>query len=804
MVNLTVSKALFEQFENLKIGLVIIKGFDNNLNPEILDKIKQVQEEIKKTLEKSKLAELEVINTWRRAYSSFGAKPKKYKSSIEALLRRVLDGEDLPSINNLVNIYNYISLKYKLPLGADDIDLLKTLPSGEVQLTYAKGDETFKAIGSDEIKSPGQGEIVYKAGDNVLCRRWNWRESDLTKITEKTSNAVLYCESLLSDSSVLNEALSELQSLVGGEIRIIDANNNSIDLETLELSNVDFNESFTKEKLPAKKETTEVAKVEKNLAKNGKQNGQNNKGKDAKVAIVHWADVFAEKIIRLRGDKDEYVIESGITPSGMIHVGNFREVITADLVRRALEKRGKKVNFLYVWDDYDVLRKVPTNLPKQDMIKENLRKPVFLVPDPFGCHDTYAEHFEKTFEAESSLVGIKATFVYSHKHYLACEYSEEIKTALEKTEKIKEILNKFRRAPLADDWLPIFVFCDKCKRDTITKIHWEKGYEVDYECECGNKNTVDFRKKGIVTLRWRVDWPMRWFHNKIDFETAGKDHFAAGGSVDTGIKLLEAVYEVPAPAGIATKDFYEWIGIKGRGQFASSSGNVVTITEMLEVYEPEIVRYLFAGTRPNREFSISFDADVFAIYEEFDKCERAYFGLGEMNDKKREKLKVAYELSVVEKAPEKMPYQPSLRHLSTLVQINNFNIDKTVKYFEKELKSEFDKKRLRKRAECASNWIKKHASEEFKFTVQEESQVTLADEEKKLLHELAEKLQEREWTDIELHEEMYILCKNNEFESKDFFNVAYRVLINKSKGPRLASFILEIGRERVAELFKKV
>ena len=147
--------------------------------------------------------------------------------------------------------------------------------------------------------------------------------------------------------------------------------------------------------------------------------------KKNKLGPVHWADNYAEKIIRIKGEKKEYVIESGITPSGMIHAGNFREVITADLIRRALEKRGKKVKFLYVWDDYDVLRKVPVNLPQQKMIEENLRKPVFQVPDPFGCHKTYAEHFEKVFEKESTNVGIEATFIYAHENYLKCMYAEE-------------------------------------------------------------------------------------------------------------------------------------------------------------------------------------------------------------------------------------------------------------------------------------------------------------------------------------------------------------------------------------------
>ncbi len=523
-----------------------------------------------------------------------------------------------------------------------------------------------------------------------------------------------------------------------------------------------------------------------------------------KKQFYHWTDVIAEKILRIKGSKDNYVIESGITPSGMIHAGNFREVITADLIRRALNKRGKKVTFLYVWDDYDVLRKVPVNLPKQEMIKENLRKPVFKVPDPYGCHQSYAEHSEKVFEDESKLTGIEATFVYSHENYLRCMYAKEIKTALEATDKIKEILNEFRREPLADDWLPIFVFCEKCNRDTIKEINWSTGYEINYKCECGHQDTIDFRKKGLVTLRWRVDWPMRFHKNQVDFETAGKDHFAAGGSVDTAILIQEEVYKSQPPVGVSTKDFYEWIGIKGRGQFASSSGNVVTITEMVEIYEPEIVRWLFAGTRPNKEFAISFDVDVIKIYEDYDKCEQIYFGQHKVNEKELEKQKVAYELSAISKIPKTMPYQAGFRHLTMILQIHDLDVEKTIKYLESELKNKHDKDKLRVRANCAKNWLEKHAPEEFKFTLQNKCQVTLVKEQKKILHELAGKLIEKEWTDKELHEEIYVLCTNNNFPPKDFFKFACNVLINKDKGPRLASFILEIGREKVAKLFKKV
>src|SRR3989344_1384587 len=516
----------------------------------------------------------------------------------------------------------------------------------------------------------------------------------------------------------------------------------------------------------------------------------------------HWTDIAAENIIREKGDKKKYTVAAGITPSGTVHIGNFREIITVDLVKRALEKRGKKVRFLYSLDDFDVFRKVPANMPKPELLQQYLRKPIVDTPDTFGCHTSYAEHHEKEVEHAVPLVGIEPEFLYQAKKYRSGEYAAEIKHALENTQTIIKILNQFREEPLEKGWLPIAVFCEKCGKDTINSLQWSGGYILSYECACGHKDTFDFKKKPALTkLKWRVDWPMRWHYESVDFEPGGKDHSTVGGSYDTGKQISKQVWNFDAPRYV----MYDFISLKGMGgKMSSSKGDVITLKDVLEIYEPEVTRYLFAGTRPNREFAISFDADVLNVYEDFDRTERVYFGMEKVGDKKAVKEKVAYELSYIGKIPSSIPYQPGFRHLTTLLQINNLDVDKVVKYFEKELKNQHDKKRLRIRAECAKNWLQKYAPEEFTFSVQEKSAVQLTAPQKKLIHGLAQKLLEREWTDVDLHEEMYVLCKNHAISPQEFFKAAYKILINKEKGPRLAAFILEIGRKNVAKLFKGV
>src|SRR3989338_4136978 len=520
------------------------------------------------------------------------------------------------------------------------------------------------------------------------------------------------------------------------------------------------------------------------------------------VDVQHWADQAAERVIKEKGNRKEYTIAAGITPSGTVHIGNFREIITVDLVKRAFEKKGKKVRFIYSWDDYDVFRKVPLNMPKQELLKTYLRKPIAFTPDPYDCHSSYAEHHEKEVEESIPLVDVHPHFFYQHKRYRAGEYDKEIKRALEQTEEIKSILNKFRDAEVDDKWLPITLFCEKCGNDTVI-IDWKGNYTIHYTCECGNDTTFEFNKKHLLKLKWRVDWPMRWFFEQVDFEPGGKDHSTAGGSFDTGKLISQKVWNHDAPSYV----MYNFINVKGKsGKMSSSSGDVVTLRDVLDIYEPEIVRYIFAGTRPSAEFAISFDADVIKLYEDFDKCERVYFAQEKVSDKEKVKQSRIYELSLIGKPAPVLPIQPGFRHLTLVLQINSLNVKKTIAYFKDQLRNEHDKRRLEQRALCAKNWIEKYAPDEFVFSVQSTvaTGLHISPIQRKALHQLADRLMEKEWTPTDLHNEFYIICQNNALGTQDFFTAAYQVLINKQKGPRLASFLLEIGRKKSAELLKKV
>lgn len=494
------------------------------------------------------------------------------------------------------------------------------------------------------------------------------------------------------------------------------------------------------------------------------------------VEKFFWADQIAEKIIKEKGNKKEYVCASGITPSGTVHIGNFREIITTDLVVKALENKGKKVKFIYSWDDYDRFRKVPANIQKD--YEKYLGMPVSDIPSPFGDKNSYANYFEKEFEESLKKVWIKPKFIYQNIMNKKCKYAPLIKIALEKKEEIKKILNKYRKEPLSENWYPVAIYCEKCKKD-FTKIISSKNYEIEYECECGFKNKIDFRKKGIVSVKWRVDWPMRWKYEGVDFEPGGIDHSVHGGSLTTAKEIVKEIFNGEPPI----YQFYDWISIKGGTVFSSSSGNALTLNDVEEVYEPEVLRYLFVGTKPKTGFQISFDNDVIKIYEDFDKLEEDYFN-GKLNNQQRR----IYEFSKIN-IPRNKPKKINFRHLVTLVQLGK----------EKEVNEE-----SKKRAEKVKNWLKKHAGDDMKFEIQEKIKLPFEEKEKKALIDLRERLKTRNFQPEELFNEFYDICQKNEIKNTEFFRASYQAIIGKEKGPRLAEFIVLVGKEKIIKLLEQL
>ncbi|MBD3355428.1 hypothetical protein GF361_05635 [Candidatus Woesearchaeota archaeon] len=193
MTKVKISKKLLEKFPKLMLGIVIAKNINNKGSDEkIYHLIEEIENLLKLDFTPTNLAKHPLISPWRTAYSEFSKKPKKYHSSVEHLMRNILKGKTTPKINKAVDISNYLSLKYLVPTGVNDLDKV----DGNISLTLAKGKETFIPLGSDAKQIPDKEEIIYKDSKDVLCRKWNWKDAEKAKVEESSKNIIFYIDAL--------------------------------------------------------------------------------------------------------------------------------------------------------------------------------------------------------------------------------------------------------------------------------------------------------------------------------------------------------------------------------------------------------------------------------------------------------------------------------------------------------------------------------------------------------------------------------------------------------------------------------
>lgn len=212
MKKFIVEEKFKQVFPDYKLAVVICKNIDYHLEDENICRklLDDAQKQSLKFIKNENFSTNEVIQIWRDAYSKFKTK-KGARSSIEALLKRVSKGNDIGTINPLVDIYNSISLKYGLPCGGEDIDKF----AGNIRLTKADGNENFITYGSDVSEPPYEGEIIYKDDEGAICRCFNYRECVRTCLSNNTTKAFMIIETVDPKSKErLVQAIEELSELI--------------------------------------------------------------------------------------------------------------------------------------------------------------------------------------------------------------------------------------------------------------------------------------------------------------------------------------------------------------------------------------------------------------------------------------------------------------------------------------------------------------------------------------------------------------------------------------------------------------
>lgn len=513
--------------------------------------------------------------------------------------------------------------------------------------------------------------------------------------------------------------------------------------------------------------------------------------------VPHWSDTVAEEIVRNR-KAESYIVATGITPSGPIHLGNMREVLTGDALYKAILKQGKNARLIYIADTFDPLRKVYPFLPEE--FSKYIGMPLFEIPDPEGdCHKSYADHFLEPFLQALSELGIHLEVLKAHELYKNGKFAEVSTMALSSRDKIKKILEDVSGRELPDDWWPFQPQCANCKRVSSSKIDSfdESSMEVSYSCDCGFNGKASI-SKGEGKMPWRIDWPARWKALGVMIEPFGKDHAAAGGSYDTSVKISEEVFNFRPPY----PTIYEWIYLKGQGAMASSTGVGISIQQLLTIIRPEIIRYLVLRSKPEKHIDFEPTQGILKIADDYDRLEDSYFDETADNWSKR-----LYELCQVEDIPQKSKPHIPLGHLAIAIQTGRYKTDEIINVLKRsgcEISS-VDIPFVNDLIKKTSKWLEDFAPSGYKFEDPESitpNKNDFTDKQLELIAELAVALEKTDWTPDAIHMTIHTVSTNIELSQKNAFQAVYLALIGQKHGPRAGWFISSISREFIIKRFK--
>jgi len=487
---------------------------------------------------------------------------------------------------------------------------------------------------------------------------------------------------------------------------------------------------------------------------------------------IHWADVIAQRLEK----SGPHTIATGITPSGPVHIGNMREVMTADAVYRALLDRGVEARLIYIADTFDRLRRLYPFLPQS--FQEHIGKPLSEIPCPTGCCKSYADHFLTPFLESMERLDIKPEVYRADQLYREGVYLDAIKTALQKRDEIARILREVSGREVPATWSPFDAICQCCGRTNTTRL---LGFDleketVDYECQCGCRGTASMRGGG--KLVWRVDWPARWPIFKITVEPFGKDHATAGGSYDTGKRISEEIYGYPAPYPIV----YEWIHLKGVGAMHSSTGIVITIQEMLEVVPPEVLRYLIIRNKPEKHIEFDPAMPLINLVDEYDQ---------------RKGDPRSMELSSI---GHETPFEVPFRHMVTAVQIGRGDDILILKALDRSGYDISRRQEILSRARNVLVWLERYAPGFVKFQLREDLPAAvknLSGEERRGMGLLAERLEGKGAQEI--HDQVYAVAEELALAPKKFFQAIYLAFLGDRQGPKVGWFLASLDRDFVKE-----
>ncbi|MET9496662.1 lysine--tRNA ligase [Streptomyces sp. NPDC006552] len=564
-----------------------------------------------------------------------------------------------------------------------------------------------------------------------------------------------------------------------------------------------------------------------------------------------WVSRYADDVIaesERRAPGKPVVVASGLSPSGPIHLGNLREVMTPHLVADEIRRRGYQVRHLISWDDYDRYRKVPNGVPGIDASwAEHIGKPLTSVPAPAGsAYPNWAEHFKAAMVEALAALGVEFDGISQTAQYTSGVYREQILHAMKHRGDIDAILDQYRtkKAPAkkqqkpqdeaeveaaegsgaaaeddgsggAGGYYPYKPFCGQCGKDLTTVTGYDDGTtELSYTCTLdGFTETVRLSEFDRGKLVWKVDWPMRWAYEGVIFEPSGVDHSSPGSSFQVGGEIV-TLFGGERPIG----PMYAFVGISGMAKMSSSKGGVPTPGDALEIMEPQILRWLYARRRPNQSFKIAFDQEIQRLYDEWDKLAgKVADGSVLPADAAAYSRAVGTAAGELPRTDRPLPY----RTLASVADVTAGDERQTLRILA-ELDPQdpvTDLSAVRPRLDKAETWISKYVPAESRTIVRAEPDTealaALDEESRKSIALLLDGL-DSHWSLDGLTHLVYGVPKVQagfpadatakelpaeiKVAQRTFFALLYHLLVGRDTGPRLPTLLLAVGAERVRKL----
>ncbi len=502
-----------------------------------------------------------------------------------------------------------------------------------------------------------------------------------------------------------------------------------------------------------------------------------------------WPFEEARKLLARNTSGREVVFETGYGPSGLPHIGTFGEVARTTWVRRAFQLMSEAPTRLVAFsDDMDGLRKVPDNVPNQEMLREHLGRSLTAIPDPFGTHDSFGAHNNARLKAFLDRFEFEYEFLSSTECYKSGRFDKAVLTVLRHYEKVRDVvlptLGPERRATYSP-FLPVSLKTGIVLQVPVLEWNADAGTIV-YE-EDGEKQETPVTG-GRVKLQWKADWAMRWLALGVDYEMAGKDLIS---SVELSSKILRALGGRP-PEGFNYELFLDDQGQK----ISKSKGNGLSVEEWL-TYGTEESLSLFMFQKPRVAKKMYFDVipkavdDYIAFLDQYrskdttpaQKLENPVFHIHGGN-------------------PPDETYPVSFALLLNLVSASNaHNRDVLWGFINAYAPDASPEKNpgLDKLVGYAGRYYDDFVKPTKKYRAP-------TDKERAALSELAGKLRgfgsERDAEKVQF--EIYEIGKRHQFEPlRDWFKAIYEVLFGQSQGPRFGSFAVLFGCGETAALIDR-